>query len=274
MEIIMRKYSFTLSEKFHFYLSYLFYKLIIPFEVKEGRSSLVITEAIWVLSKIFKFNPILPKKVARNYFETKFGKFFINPDLISTIAVSPSFERNEINYLLKIIEKDLRRKNKILFVDVGAFFGLYSVIVGNKFKKNKNIQILTFEPDTNYLSNPTFKLLKKNIQKNKLKNVRIFHIGLGAINNNKPNKIGVKTKKLDSLISKDFVSKFDSIYMKIDVDGYEKGVLEGGKDFIRNSNNLTLLIEDFVDNEIVTYLKKDFQFISKPSEYNSIWRKK
>jgi hypothetical protein len=245
--------------------------LLIPFEVKIGKTELILTELNWVLSKFFKFKPSLVGR--RSYYETRFGKFFINPDLKSTITISPSFERREINILLQLIKSDLKAKKKILFIDIGAFYGLYTVVVANEFKKNRNLEIVAFEPDTNYLSRPTFAHLKKNIKTNGIRIVRLYHLGLGSKNTSIPNKVGVKTKKLDTILSSKYAKKFDRIYFKIDVDGYEKSVLEGASNFIRSADSITLLIEDFVDHRIIKYLAKDFEFLEKPSLYNSFWIK-
>lgn len=270
----MNKYKYDLHDRAMFYLYYLTAKTKVPLDLKNNRKNIMSAEFIWVCSKVLRFKPFIVERYKSNFVETKFGKFHINPDLISTIAVSPSFERREIEILLNLMEKDIELNKSILFVDVGAFFGLYTVIVGNRFKEYKKIDLVSFEPDTFYLSDATFELLKKNIKVNNLKKSKIYHFGLGSVNSKKKNKVGVVTKKLDTVITNKELKKYDKIYMKIDVDGYEKDVLEGAKSFIKNSKELTLLIEDFVNPRIVKYLEKDFEFISKPSSYNSFWRKK
>ena len=90
----------------------------------------------------------------------------------------------------------------------------------------------------------------------------------------KQDEYDVLDRKLDSFLGVDYSKKFDHVYMKIDVDGGEVNVLNGAKGFVRNSGKITLLIEDFVDNSIVKFLEKDFQFVEKPSPYNSFWIKK
>ena len=267
----MRNFNFNIISKLNFYFFYACYKLLIPIEVKEGRVNIIATELIWVISKFLKFKPFLIG--SRSYYETKFGKFYITPDLISTIAVSPAFERRESDRLIKLIEEDLKNKKKVLFVDVGAYFGDYTVKIGNRFKKYKNLDIIAFEPDTYYLSDPTFNLLRKNVRLNNIKNIKLYKVGLGAKNAKKKNKVGIVTKRLDSVLDKKYLNKYENVYMKLDVDGYEKSVLMGAKLFIRNSKTLTLLVEDFVDNKIINYLENDFEFISKPSVYNSFWVK-
>jgi len=261
------------SNKYLFYFYYLYYKLFLFKDVKVGARMLYYAEFAWLMSKFSRYFSKLNKDKFLSYCETRFGKFNISPDLISNITVSPSFERLDINYLFNLIEKDVQLKKTILFVDIGAYFGLYTVAVGNKFKKYKDLKIVTFEPGTEYISRSTLKLLSKNIQINKLENVTLYRVGLGSKNSIIPDKRGIKTKKLDSILSPSFSKKFNSIYIKLDVDGSEKDVLEGAKIFINRSEKTTLLIEDFVKYKvIVKYLKeKKFKFIKKLTPYNSFW---
>lgn len=268
------KYRFNTRDKFIFYLHYIYSKTQIPLEVNNDKKNIIITELIWTSSKVLKFKPFIIKKLAKDYYETKLGKFYITPDLISTIAVSPSFERRELRMLLDFIEKDVNKNLKILFIDVGAFFGLYTVAVGNRFKKYNKIDICTFEPGTYYLSKPTLDLLERNIKKNNIKNVKLFKFGLGSLNSQKNKKTNFQIKKLDSVLSKKYIKSFDKVYIKIDVDGDKKKVLKGSQKTIESSKNMILLIEDFVDKKIILNLEKDFEFMSKPSVYNSFWHKK
>lgn len=260
--------------KLFFYLSYFYYKFFIFREVKKGRGTLYLAEIIWMIGRFIKPASNVNKNNFLTYCETKFGKFHINPDLLTNIAVSPGFERLDINYLLKIMEKDVKAQNKILFIDIGAYFGLYTILIGNAFRRYKKLDIISFEPGTEYLSFPTLDLLKMNISENHLKNVRLFALGLGSQNSKNADNRGIKTKKLDSIFESKFANKYDKVYIKLDVDGSEIDVLEGATEFISNTKNITLLIEDFVKFKKVTnYLKKnDFTFIAKRTPYNSFWQ--
>ncbi|TXI33640.1 MAG: hypothetical protein E6Q58_02500, partial [Niabella sp.] len=164
----MKKFNYSKQSILKFYFFYIFYKLLIPLEVKKGRINITLAEFIWVSSKLFGFKPFLLKNFTSSYYETKFGKFYINPDLICTIAVSPSFERRESDLLLKLMRDDVSSNKKVLFIDIGAYFGDYTIKIGNEFKKNKNVEIIAFEPDTHYLSYPTYKWRQKNIKINKM----------------------------------------------------------------------------------------------------------
>lgn len=268
-----KKFSYPLISRIRFYLSYFFYKLIIFKDVKQGRFRIYLAEFIWVFNQFFHQRLNLPNLFKTDYVETKFGTFFITPDLVSTITSSPAYERLDVNKILKLIEKKLKKRKKVLFMDIGANFGLYTVIVGNKFRKYKNLDIVSFEPDTEYISLPAFKLLNKNVKENKLKNVKLHHFGLGNKDGKAKNRQWIKVRKLDSLYNKEDIKKYDVIFIKIDVDGYEKQVFQGAHNFIKNSNKLIVLVEDFIDLSIIRYLEKDFKFIAKYTKYNSFWTK-
>ena len=268
-----KNFSYSLLSKIKFYSSYLFYKLIIFNDVKHGTARIYLAEIIWVFNQFFKLKLTLPNLFKTDYVETKFGKFFITPDLISTITASPAYERLDVNKILELIEKKLKKRKKVLFIDIGAYFGLYTIIIGNMFKKYKNLDIASFEPDTEYISLPAFKLLKKNVKENKLKNIKLYHFGLGNEDGKAKNRQWIKTKKLDSIYKKEDIEKYDVIFVKIDVDGFEKFVFQGARDFIKNSNELIVLVEDFIDLNVVRYLEKDFNFVAKYTTYNSFWSK-
>ena len=72
---------------------------------------------------------------------------------------------------------NFKKKNKIIFLDIGSNIGIYSIYAA---LKHKNIEIISFEPSTSNL-----RVLSRNISINKLQNkIKIFQIPLG----NKKNK--------------------------------------------------------------------------------------
>jgi len=267
----MNEYSFSVKSRFLFYISYLFYKSILFSECKSGKARIYLAEAIWLLNHFLNLHLKLPDYFKRNFFITKFGKFYVVPDLVSTIAISPAFERNDVNFLLKLISKSIKKNRKVLFVDIGANIGYYSVIVGNKFKKN--ITILAFEPSTSYLSLPSYELLKKNIQVNKIKNIKSYKIGVGSENSKKKNTAGFLTKTLDSVVGKNLFKKYDEVFIKLDVDDFAIDALKGIQACVENGKNVTLLVEDFVDKKTPSFLiDHNYNFVKKLSDYNSFWK--
>lgn len=269
----MNKFSYNKFDKLRFYIFYLYYKIILFRDVRKGLLSIYFAELIWLINMLFKSSFTLPHSFEKEYLETKYGKFFISPDLLSIIIISPAFEREDINYLLKKIENSLRKKKKVLFLDIGAYVGLYSVLVGNKFKRYKNLDIVAFEPGTDYLSEPTLKLLKKNIQINKVKNIKIKNIGVGS--SNKKNKGNFQVDTLVGILGVNFSLKYDEVFIKLDIDDYVMEGLVGIMDFVNRSKKVNLFVEDFVERKkIVKFLEKNnFDFDRKLTEYNSFWIK-
>ncbi len=138
-------------------------------------------------------------------------------------------------------------KEDDLFIDVGANLGHFSLLVGAISKSN----VISFEPDSD-----TFLKLKKNIHLNKLrKNVRVHNLGLGdeeqkvsfkSMRNNGHNYIlnsegGDKKVKIIPLEK----IKLESIpsLIKIDVEGYEKKVLLGAENILKNEKLNAMIIE-------------------------------
>lgn len=269
----MKKYKYSFLSRFNFFISYFFHKIIIFLECQKGTARIYLAELIWTTSQILKKEIYFPNLWKTDYFETKFGKFFIVPDLVSTIAISPAFERADVNYLLKLIRGEIKKKKKILFIDIGANIGLYSVIVGREFRRNR-IDIVAFEPGTSYLSSSSLPLLKKNIQANKLTNLKLHQIGIGSIDSKKKNKDGFYTKTLDSVVGINFFKKYDTVFIKLDVDDFVVDALKGIQASVDQGGKIILLVEDFVDKKSIKYLEKNnYEFITKLSDYNSFWQR-
>jgi len=184
------------------------------------------------------------------------GKYKLNikiNNFIFEIDIRESIERK--TYFIREYEKKRMDQlhflsNKInseILVDIGANIGFYSILFSDQFD-----QIYSFEPNKR-----NFKVLKKNIDNNKLKNIQIFNFGLGenkeilignsnskgelfqtsgfSINkdNNKGEKVSVQ--KGDEVLH--FKNK--TITIKIDVEGFEFFVLKGLKSTL--VNNLCIL---------------------------------
>lgn len=147
---------------------------------------------------------------------------------------------------------DALKPGMIVF-DIGANVGYYSVLaskmVGVKGK------VYAFEPDPN-----SVKLLKKNIALNKCRNVVVVPYAVGgkdgaailSIDEANPGESylgGNGTKKqimvwaiaLDSFVQKRKIAKVNVV--KMDIEGAEVDVLNGGKSFFKKQNKLTLFTE-------------------------------
>ena len=201
------------------------------------------------------------------------GKYQINIKINNfnfEIDIRESIERK--TYFIREYEKKRMDKlhlfskkiNSEILIDIGANIGFYSILSSSRFG-----QIYSFEPNER-----NFKVLKKNIENNKLKNIKILNFGLGEneevlIGNsntkgklfqtsgfaiNKDNKKGerVLVKKGDDILQ--FKNK--TLTIKIDVEGFEFFVLKGLKNnLINNSCVLQIEIWEKNNDEVHKFLK-------------------
>lgn len=176
-------------------------------------------------------------------------KINLYKDSVLSRLIYEGFEKEEIDYLTKIL------KNGDVFVDIGTNIGMFSLIaskiVGDEGK------VLCFEP-----APLTFSRLKENINLNNFKNFDIRNLGLSNskgeltfyVSNNgydawnsfaprQDNKLGssiqVPVSTLD--IELKDIDKIKIKLVKIDVEGWEKFVLYGGKDFLVNYSPIVMV---------------------------------
>ena len=183
--------------------------------------------------------------------------------------------------------------SKIIFWDIGANIGLYSIYAALKFN---NIEDVSFEPSTSNL-----RVLSRNISINKLENkIKINQFPLtnkenkylimkegdfvegGALNSfgegfnfegnsfNAQNNYQVYGTSINYLLSSNILLIPD--YIKIDVDGLEHFILEGGDKFLGHKKVKGISIEineKFVDQyaAILKYMEQ-FNFIFKHKKHN------
>lgn len=215
-----------------------------------------------------------------------------------------TFSEKEPETLQWIDKFTLSRNKKIIFWDIGANVGNYSIYASRKHKKK--IEIIAFEP-----SGLNIGILAKNINLNKAENIiSICQMGLinkkknffkmhestdteGGALSNFGNNLGFDGKKfkfdnkykifgtsIDDLIKDKVLKKPD--YLKIDVDGNEHLILEKAQTILRANSIKSILIEINEDykyqfNKVLGLLKKNnFKFKSKhlsPYALNSKFNK-
>jgi len=212
--------------------------------------------------------------------------FFI-PNKLTETRVNDMFhsEIETINWI-----KKFNKKRKIIFWDIGANIGIYSIYAAIEHKK---IEITSFEPSTNNL-----RVLSRNISINKLeKNIQINQLPLsnkknqyllmressfiqgGALNSfhEKTNFEGKKLLEINKYkilgttinsILKNKISKCPN-YVKIDVDGIEHLILSKADNLLQNKDLKSILIEINENykrqlNSVLKIMKKNkFKLLSK-----------
>lgn len=187
-------------------------------------------------------------------------KFFI-PNELTEWRVKTFFTKEPET--LEWIDNFEKKKN-LIFWDIGANIGLYSIY---NSLKNKNSITVCFEPSTSNL-----RILSRNISINNFeKKIKIFPIPLtnkencfffmnesefkegGSLNSfgvkydyqGKKFKINMKYQIMGTTINNLIDNKILEVpdYIKIDVDGIEHLILEGANKYLKNNKLKSLSIE-------------------------------
>jgi FkbM family methyltransferase len=279
--------NYPVLQKIIFYFTLAYYKLFSFLECQNYRRKIFINEFIYLFCMLgFRNFETDTNKII--LIKTKFGKFYIRDINIDIHIASPSYERQDINELVRQIDSSLILNHKVVFLDIGAFFGKYIVVIGNVFKKyGDKLKIIAFEPDTE-----NYDLLRKNITLNRLSNVTAYQ---KALSNKKSikrffyyspmkqivsfptsKKILIHTHILDDCITESIITKDTDLYIKLDVEGHEVQVLKGAKHVIDLSGNTTLLIEDAGGSQtkLIQFLSTIGMFLHKKTQINSFWKLK
>ncbi len=164
----------------------------------------------------------------------------------------PHYSGNDYEAITALIVH--RRAKKVhTFIDVGAHYGFFSVLVGHA---NPDCRILAFEPIP-----VNFEILRKNIELNGFRHVRLFQSAVSsrdgdavfqvsAASDNSGflanpaagilQDITVRVATLDQLIE-DIPNK--PTLIKIDTEGSERQVLQGMEGLIEKVDELEMIIE-------------------------------
>lgn len=183
-------------------------------------------------------------------------------------------EVEEMSFLLHYL------RDTDTFLDIGANVGAYTILASGE-KKCKSIAVEPIPKSFNYL--------KRNIELNEIKDkVTLFNIGLSNKNgalyftNDKdsmnhvvskefPNSIKVKVHALDELINEPIN------FIKLDVEGFEKFVLDGAKQVLSSAalNVMQIELNSFgtqfeIDDEDIHQLLNSYGF--NPYKYKPFKR--
>jgi len=264
-----------------YYLLFFYYKLRIFIDCTEGRFRLYLSELIHLIGAITKTPLEMPERNKIQTIETIWGKFRFIGDLCGYLIMNPSFERQDMEYFVTLMRRAIEKKENILFLDIGANVGLYSVGM-SKYVNNNHMVTHAFEPYPVY-----HRLLLENIKTNKIKNIMVHHIALGDKNRTIKTTgftasgdtvaktiVPLTIRTLDSVLSKKDIKQFDRIFIKIDIEGHEEEALRGSVKFLKCGKPILFMIEDCVNPSIIDYLQAhDFRFIKKITPYDSFWEK-
>ena len=233
----------------------------------------------YIIYKILRFFNILFFKFTNRSFLIWFSEFlekdsyknlnilnknirFFAPNYVTNRLVDEFFTKEPET--IDWIDSFKENENKIIFWDIGANIGIYSIYAA---LKHSNIDVISFEPSTSNL-----RILSRNISINKLEEkIKINQFPLS----NKENKYSIfrEEKFIEGTALHTWGENFNfegktfepannykiygtSInylldnkileipdYIKIDVDGIEHLILEGGDKFLNNEKVKSLLIE-------------------------------
>jgi len=155
------------------------------------------------------------------------------------------YEYDDMIFLLRYINQD------DVFIDAGANSGVYTVLAA----KVKGARVIAFEPVPK-----TYARLLDNVKLNEISSLALcINIGLAecsgelnfTISNDATNRvmhkneIGSSCTKIPVSTLDDQINKYavDPTILKIDVEGYEYFILEGGKKFLANQSLNVIIIE-------------------------------
>jgi len=178
--------------------------------------------------------------------------FLYDNCLLSEAIFTTGFEQQEIKLMTKILRKG------DIFLDIGSNYGIYSLIAARKVCPSGKVYAI--EPVAK-----TFERLERNIKLNKFKNIFPFRLAVSSSNGTLPMKISqegydawnslakptrgdnydieiVETQRLDDFIQANkLMGKIKMV--KIDVEGWEYEVLNGGLEFFSEQGVLIVQIE-------------------------------
>jgi FkbM family methyltransferase len=227
-------------------------KKLLKSAVYSIRNSKALDLALWVLLK----HP----KVFRLYRDKEITLLLDSSSLVDkTILKSGHWEKAQIRFLLDKYGEIKRRDAGNVFIDVGAYFGLYSL---KALESQYFDEIHAFEPDTYNRYQ-----LYANLFLNKAHNRIVVHQALVSdragidvkteastshptgnrggvgINSSAKESSGARTETLDNVF--DFSGK--NLCVKIDVEGHELQVLQGAIKLLKQNNSL-IQVESFPEH--------------------------
>jgi FkbM family methyltransferase len=242
-------------------------------------SIIIILFIIYILYYFYKSKSF----IIENYNETiliddciygKFKCFKKDSTICNSIITTKSWEKN----ILDLLIENYKPNTNIL--DIGSNYGCHSIGLANEIKKsNGSGKVYSFE-----VQPEIFKLFKENIELNDLNNIIIPNeFGLGDKDENKtfvlptnyddngnPGALSLKNQNTDLDKNKEEsvkIKRLDDLnidnisLIKIDVEGYELEVFEGGKETIRKYKPVILIeIWGVNKDKYTSWINENFPF--------------
>ena len=187
---------------------------------------------------------------AFNWYDGLRLNLYLGNDLSRGLFISGCSEPNEFAFLYAILAPGM------VFIDAGANDGLYTLFAARRVGPEG--MVLAFEPSAR-----EFSRLEQNVDLNELKNVKRLRVALADHNGEQDlavagyehegqNTLGafaysgvelfrkerVPTRRLDDVVQEEKLSRIDII--KIDVEGAECRVIEGGREVINRFRPIVL----------------------------------
>ncbi len=236
------------------------FRIIIFGKTLLDKLKIFIWSILYTLARIFRYTlklQSITERIVRNLTINIFGVNYVLPDSEGLLVLSPYFEKQVFDHL--------RPKNGDVFLDIGAHVGKYALQVAKAIRKDG--LVIAIEPDPR-----NYRLLRKNIQINKLNNV--IALNIAAWNDNKPLKlfigknsqhssikrneglgwITVEGKCLDDILTKYNIRHVD--WIKIDVEGAELEVLKGLINTLKRMNpKIIIEVMDENKEKVFAYLR-------------------
>lgn len=216
-------------------------------------------------------NSLLSKKL----FNGKKIILFPKCNVSSLFVYSNIPDKKEIFLLRRMADKNT------VFLDIGANIGSYSIMMADRVK-----EVYAFEPYP-----LSFERVKMNFLLNGMDESKVINKALSNVNSKvyfsdmkdnltenkivytKNNSIMVEAVILDDWVKNNKFNKQGKYLLKIDVEGHEKEVFEGGEMFLKNYPIIGVIFECFNDKTLIRYLK-DLGYKVKKISDNNYWAEK
>jgi len=214
--------------------------------------------------------------ISKKIFNGKNIFLYPNCNVSSMYSYTDIPDKQEITIL-----RDLMKNGGGIFLDIGANIGSYSVSMMDICD-----DIIAFEPHPYTSKRCKMNFLLNGASENKVKQLALsneigkIHFsdygGSSTVNHIVKDNTGIEVEvsTLDKFVLENNFSKTDKYIIKVDVEGFEKQVFEGGKVFLTEYNIQGIIFECFAKDDVFEILKKyEYSNIKKLSENNYFARK-